>query len=272
MTEPFLGYSPSQPRNKDGEWTRGGGASGKSKPSGGGSGKSDSGGGGVPRPSQAHIDKVRELSRAALGNRKDEERIVGVLKDYVEQSEVSVRVPSKVLGSILNDGLKNQHETGKSAGALVNRSLRKDAEQTMFGLPKSSKPSDYPIYGYMELKKGGPHPGVAQYGDARITLKESVKDRASFTVSDSLLTGAKGRVLPTPMRSPGIEAVGAGVWGKKLAGVKTPAQAMQQIPYMEVQVHGGVKARDIARVDFAKTPSPEIQAKLKSAGITWGML
>lgn len=41
-----MAYDPSQPRNKDGEWTRGGGgASGKAKPSGDGAGKGKGAGG-----------------------------------------------------------------------------------------------------------------------------------------------------------------------------------------------------------------------------------
>ena len=231
---------------------------------------------GIPRPPAAHTEKVSNYVRDTLGKgakaKEAEGKILDGMNDYVHRSDVAVRVPSKVLDNILDDGLKNQLQTGKSTGALVSKGLRRDAEQTMFGLPKRAPAEAHPTYGYMELRGVAPHAGVARYGDARLTLKTAVKDRATFTMADSLLSGASGRSLPAPLNDPHIGA--ADGWGPRvLAASKKPPKAediIKTVPYMEVQIHGSVKSKDIARIDFAKKPDAAMQKRLKGLGIEWG--
>lgn len=200
----------------------------------------------------------------------------------------AIRVPPAALDSILNDGFKNQIETGKSGGVLDSR-LRKENEWQGFGI-SSDDPAHHPVYGYMESKSPPPAGGAKQYGGATVVLKRETLERATYTIDDSLAAMTMGDFHP--MRATGDHPVpplagrsavttlreiakGGGSsallqWNTgNYSGGTRPPPGEHDSAYLELQFHGGVKKGDIDHVLFDSTPSPKVRQALEKAGVTW---
>lgn len=116
----------------------------------------------------------------------------------------------------------------------------------MFGIPRGSRPEDYPIYGYLDPKDGPPgatYHGVGQYGYVRLTLKDQVRNRTTFTVGDSLGTN----LAPQPVNKPSLLSVGSYQFDN--IDRSSAWATTQKVSYIEAQIHGGVTVRDIAQLD-----------------------
>lgn len=192
------------------------------------------------------------------------------LKDFLDNADLSMRVPEDAMLEILGDGeFYNQHQAGSSRG------LQRDPERELeiFGL---SDPANLPKYGYL----GPDHSGVISYGPMKVVFKDNVKDRTTFTVNDSLVYG--GAVVPSPVRDPSYlsanlsqidevatawmpegmydstsgEAQGmnmrygaedftpdGSMWSDAIANEQT------SIPYVEAQIYGKLTLDDIDRVE-----------------------
>jgi hypothetical protein len=154
---------------------------------------------------------------------------------------VRIRIPSNVLGSILNDGrLKAQGETGTSMG-MLSPNFRRTKEQNMFDLSEDPKL----VYGYLGEEGGGnPFSGkyqmLRQYGDVIIELKPSVLDRTTTTMGDSLLYKT---TEVAPIRVGDVSS-------STDTRLFTASEEYERYspPYFEAQVHGGVSIDDIARI------------------------
>lgn len=98
---------------------------------------------------------------------------------------------------------KSQFETGTSRGFL-DPTNRAQWEQDYLDQPVNMEDRLRPVYGLLQLDESGftsPSRNAArQYGNARIVLRDDVKDRALLTIGDSLGTGAQ----PWPMRGSGL--------------------------------------------------------------------
>jgi hypothetical protein len=185
------------------------------------------------------------------------------IERFVEDAEVSVTVPPKTLTKILeSERFKTQFETESSGGFLLPQA-RMHEEASRFGYPPNLNPVFRPVYGMVET--GGvklpSQRGNQQYGSALVVLKDDVRARTTFTVGDSLSNINPSAPLLKPSAQPRV--VGA----YPLSGEKPP--------YLEAQVHGGVKASDIDRVVFesdgtAKTkPSATLLKKLDTLKIPY---
>lgn len=198
-------------------------------------------------------------------------KIAEVLQRAADQSNVGIRVPSSVLGSILSGGFLNQIQTGTSTGELDPEG-RAEAEGIMFGIPKGSPPASYPVYGYLMPKDGSwnGNESLDVYGDAVITLKDSVRDRTSVAVGDSLGPAYDGFLFPSPMT-----AMHAGAATEFLGDVISGASLSvgdlsNEFQYLEAQIHGPTTASDIAKIQFTGgPPSAAIQKQLRDLGIPW---
>jgi hypothetical protein len=96
----------------------------------------------------------------------------------------------------MKDGrYKSQFETKTSRGAL-NFAVRTDFEQEHLSVPRDIAPALRPVYGTLDVE-GLPNDGrfTFAYGPIVITLKESVRNRTTFTIGDSLA----GAALPLPL-------------------------------------------------------------------------
>lgn len=211
---------------------------------------------------------MREDAEKRLGKKLKEAR--SALKNFVERSVPQVRVHEDAFVSIFGQGrFKNQYETRSSSG-MYNPSMRKETELGMLGIPESPPPSleHRPIYGYLhppgQLFDEGDE--VSLYGSIRITLKDHVKDRATFTVGDSL--GAFAR--PAPFHDPGVESMTRN-WAARGGPVimkKTVEET--DVSYVEAQYHGGLSVDDIASVTLPGfDPNPKFMKLLEKKGIPY---
>lgn len=124
---------------------------------------------------------------------EDIELIDKTMRQLIKNNEFCMRVPSRVLSKIINEGkFKNQFETGTSGGSL-NRRDREAASANLFGADTQSlEDQDYEKYGYLgesdfahEIKEY--KYSVRQYGDVRVVFdKNKMRSRTTFTTDDSL--------------------------------------------------------------------------------------
>lgn len=173
-----------------------------------------------------------------------------MVADAVADAPVAIRVDSKALAHVLEDGrFKTQFETKTSGGSLAP-STRANAEQIMFGYPKNLPVEKRPVYGYLEgsTPEGG---WVDQYGDTTVRLKDDVRDRTTFTLNDSLGPALDHHLLPTPLTDPNSNSITMDIY--KSDPLKQGA-TLEDISsfYAEAQIHGGVTVNDIEEVVLNK--------------------
>jgi hypothetical protein len=140
--------------------------------------------------------------------------------------------------NILDEGrFKTQFETGTSGG-VYDRKFRSEAEKNGLGVPPSMRgETGRPVYGLLDA----PDSNTFMYGDVLWVLKDNVKNRATFTLGDSLYEFATGRLVGAPFSDPHDGALdrNAGRYGK--SGVKI-------IEYIEAQIQGGVTLADVSKI------------------------
>ena len=178
------------------------------------------------------------------------------LSENVSKAQPVVAIEAEDFLGVIKDGrFKTQHETRESNGAY-KPALRKEAELAIAGVPLDTKSSERPIYGYLAVQNDGKTPntspyntdkwnvnntGVGQYGEVRVVLKDSVKDRTSYTIPDSLDRHA----IPQPLsRNSKADLINAGAY----YDLSSSHGGYQRESYAEAQVYGGVKLSDIKAV------------------------
>lgn len=203
----------------------------------------------------------------------------------VAASAVYTRVGPTVLTKVLIDGrFKNQFETNTSKG-LKDRGIRRETEGSLFGTPPDLPDYQRPIYGYLSDQpggmsessdfttmyggEGGRHERLDQYGTISVKLKDSVRDRTTFNVGDSLdLTrgGEFPTLQPQPVSNPSYLAFPTQYIGTELID-KSPHD--NYIGYWEAQVHGGLNVSDIDSVTFRNEPPASLKKMLTTMSIPW---
>jgi hypothetical protein len=205
-----------------------------------------------------------------------------LMQEFVNQvSDLNVYVgmSSATLGKILQEGrFKTAHETSKSNG-YFDAVERRNFESNYF--------EDSPIYGYLSMSgqatsvtmsypnRGKPFlaDDISGYGNVRVKLKDSVKERTSFVYSDSwdsnksILEKQPGVLfLASPLKKPSYKSVPSH-WEDE--NYKKPSTD-DRLNYWEAQVHGSVSSKDIDTVVFyGKDPDSGLKKELSRAGITW---
>ena len=199
--------------------------------------------------------------------------------NVIENGTVCVAVSEEVLREVLDDGrFKNQFETKTSNGTL-DPGMRKVWESVITGAAVDEKPADRAIYGFMTNNNAVPkhdengspdtsaghdandrndyqgqwrdmlsvnNPMASQYGSVVVELKDSVRDRTTATIGDSLRAQTVGLPVNEPVNSEGLLV--AGLYSR----TDRATAPMYTTRYIEAQVVGGVTVNDIARihVDF----------------------
>lgn len=191
------------------------------------------------------------------------------LKELAPQS----RTTQNALSKILDEGFKSQVTTKTTMAANKDVEMRKRVDRELFGF--SGTEDKRPIYGYMGDRDGSSFAqGTAQYGEAVVVFKPSVRDRTTVTWGDSLdnntASYGNARDVPTPLSQPqltSLDPVATGLLfkhpGRKLTELSTG--------YIEAQLHGGLSASDIDIVHFRSDspPKPAVVKKLKLLGIPY---
>lgn len=211
-----------------------------------------------------------------------------------KDTSVFVRVGSSAtLEKILGDRFRTSAELGVDTHQIPHlrdgyQKARNRVEEKTLGYDsKNTNPEDRPIYGYLGGKdlNGASHTDPATaYGSITVKLRSEVKDRATFTGSDSFKSGVASEVInqgtpPPPNAASLVSTTRHGYDRDKLpkhypsfyadkstdkgqlaaaAKAKTiddlaPALATTGNKYVEAQVHGKVTPSDIAEIHFNPT-------------------
>ncbi len=165
----------------------------------------------------------------------------------VAEAPVAIRVYASDFEKIVSDGrFKTLNEASKTEflGLGFKSDLlgfdyvkaRNELEHSKWGIPEDKAP----IYGYLDTNYDGHVPDVGGYGDIKITLKDSVKNRTTFVANDSLNTKAIP-ILINDAKTKNLSK--SAVSMSNIYGFTPDAHQ-----YYEAQVHGGVSLKDIKSV------------------------
>lgn len=247
-------------------------------------------------PADAYIDAASVESWHNLGYLPDspEARIVfGSLdKDFhtlVENNPISVFVREENLAGILDSGrFKNATEVaqdsvatwaGKDDSYMAQRTVY---ENVAFGYNNETLPEQRPITGLVAPNGIMNQDAYYTYGQVQVDLKDSVKERSTFTIGDSL-----NEYLPpidfkgTVPFSRNYSHLAQDTYNAKQlqskAGVPNPKGPIlndwwHEENYVEAQVHSGVKVSDIAKVTFHDINPSKVSAqtaRLDALGIPY---
>jgi SPP1 gp7 family putative phage head morphogenesis protein len=209
------------------------------------------------------------------------------LLDAMKNGDVTIAVDKDVLMKIFEDGkFKNQFDTKKSGG-LLDFSRRKTAEKAVFDIDVNIPNQQRPIYGYITDNLTKLDFGLAtnteewldtilsirnsrtsQYGSIKVVLKDSVKNRATATIGDSLGRNMIGDNLLEV--KPDLSNMGLYRYGAPTGNVGLP-----DFSYLETQIKGGVTLDDVEAIylpyksgdnEFAAKTVQQIEELIKASG------
>lgn len=223
-----------------------------------------SGGSGLKyRPPSEEVDRVRESVRTELARQgAGLKHVLGPLRQLAREGEPAVRVPPEVVDRILaDDRLKSQFETHSSKG-FFDPEFRAEIETKGLGIPGDIPESERPIYGYMKFSNI--QGNETQYGNIELVMKPEIKSRATMTYGDSLNLFDGRIALGTPISSPNIEGINpfSGFARDAVRGDMKSKAIRENVPYVEIQIQGGVHVSDIARVhdEFSRLKEGQVKA------------
>jgi hypothetical protein len=240
---------------------------------------------------QTQLDKTRNDLIDRVGQ-PEVEAAEKNLQKVLDKADVFVRVGSaSTLEKILGDEFKNSYQLGQDTHQipqLADKSYlkaRSRVEGKTLGIDSKTADGDRPIYGYMGSQNlnGASHNDPARtYGSIAVKLKPEVKDRATFTGSDSFKSGFASALKndgtpPPPNAASIVPATRHGYDrsslpkhypsfygddsqdGSFVAAAKraksvddlAPKLAPTGNAYIETQIHGGLKPSDIAELHFS---------------------
>ena len=211
--------------------------------------------------------------------------------EAVAKQTIKIQVAKEKLKEIATDGrLKNVHETTSSRTQHYGndweskyREMRTKYETENLGVPANLPAPQKPIYGWLEASE---RLEAADYGSVTIVLKDSVKNRTSLTIGDSLNESAPvliqdildGKVTVMDMANASENAY-LTRYLPKADGKIGPLPTKEGVSYWEAQVYGGVNLEDIEKIiipqsDIAIKPTMRLKyvteetiEMLKQAGI-----
>lgn len=215
----------------------------------------------------------------------------------IAAGNVEIAVSEKVLSKIIEDEeYKNIHQSGNTSapggkdGKSIDSYYLERRNKTEKDLFNAGEPEEAPVYGYMSRGKDY-RKAPSLYGDTVIKLKKDVKERTTITNGDSL-DSLYGRTynldnISGPLFTPAkslerrILIVKEGRTSQDIVNYVSVSKELARVTanirnsvkggssYVEAQVHGGVKLKDIDRVIFSKTPSASTMKLLDKKGIRY---
>jgi SPP1 gp7 family putative phage head morphogenesis protein len=209
------------------------------------------------------------------------------LSDAMKNGNVTIAVDRNVLTKIFEDGkFKNQFDTKKSGG-LLDFSRRKTTEKAVLDLDVNIPNQQRPIYGYITDNQTKVVVGMgkdtqeyldtvltlwnsrtSQYGQIKVVLKDSVKNRATATIGDSFGKNIIGDNLLEA--KPDLNNMGLYRYGAPTGNVGVP-----DFSYFETQIKGGVTLDDVESIylpftggknDLTTEAIEEIRQMVKASG------
>jgi hypothetical protein len=243
-----------------------------------------------PKTLENFAKHAEEWEKTSLPPSLQEEHIQlldKAIRDVFENNDFNMRLTSKALASVLEDGkFKNQMEVGQSRG-LYDPTTRKTASAGLFGTDVDElKPSDFEKYGYLDSKdkaKALKNPAAAGYGGVLVTFKrDRVANKTTFTVGDSLdgVLGMRKNLIAGDTQNP--RANGIQTYELRTFAA-TPKRNRPTLPtdaqefadhfrgeYFEIQYHGELTLDDVESVAVSKSTYNKNQKtfdKLNDLGI-----
>lgn len=205
------------------------------------------------------------------------------VRTLVGKSKVWTRTRPANLEKILLDGrFKSQFESGvMGTAAKMSRQYRARVERGLFAYPLDMEPVMRPIYGYLTDSPSGRSEWIQYYGTVAIRLKETVRARATVTMTDSTIatdTVSYVFALPSPVESPTFHSFSAYAYRETGAFFRFEdplrCRSTQHIAtgtYVEAQIHGGLRIDDIDHIFFSDLSEaaahPRLLAQLHERGI-----
>lgn len=186
---------------------------------------------------------------------------------------IAVAVHSQNLNGILDGGLSTQFSTQSSGGSYMP-SYRAAYEGVTFATHPATLANRRPLYANLHPVgvQGTRANRSEQYGQIQLVVKQSVHDRATFSVQDSLGSNRTAASVKGPITvgqaSPYANRKGPRQW-EHPADKPAKAAKGESYSYAEAQIHKGLSISDIAYVTLpqgARLPSGAA-AKLKALGI-----
>jgi hypothetical protein len=189
---------------------------------------------------------------------------------YLKENPVSVMVPEEVIGPILDDGrIKTAFDQPDEKGNeyLEHRMVY---ERTAFGYDQTFPIESRPVSGAVlpEASNTEAFQNFGEnYGTVQVVLKDSVKDRTTYTIGDSLDRFQQ----PTPYggKPPRTFDLLLTAQSAKRNPNMFSEPSFQARDYIETQVHGGVNLSDIAKIIFHSPMIDIPAARLAELGIEW---
>jgi phage gp29-like protein len=221
----------------------------------------------------AHAKIVAQAGEEAV--KKAEANAAQILAS--KDTGVFVKLPShQVLGLVLGNRFRNSVELNGNAAVPglegSYQDARKRVEQKQMGYPVDYDPALRPTYAYMGNAKhmsSASHQQLDTYGDITLKLKDSVKDRATFTGADSFKGGVASSVQKPSAASlvqsyrhghpfEMLDAKGDIDRVAKAKGIDDlmAASTGGGNRYVEAQIHGQVTNKDIAEIHFKSSGEP----------------
>lgn len=206
-----------------------------------------------------HYEEKGEITAEEL------DKLFKEIKKLMEDpnNEVAIRVKLEDLEEILKSGkIVNGFEINKIHNFIEAR--RRETEKDLFGIPEDAKSNVRPIYGYLsneELENGMTGVKVAMYGDIKIVLDNKVKKNSTITIGDSL--DKSSLVYPSKLTDMKLYS---GYIGDYLDIKENGLRGLYTYP--EIQIFGGIKLKDIYRIEIPKKyKTTELSKLLSRKGI-----
>lgn len=225
-----------------------------------------------------------------------QEKLTAGMKYLFDNNEFCMNFRPQVLESILRKGFLNQMQTATDpeithkTGGSYTPDGRKKASHNMFGTPVGTRAADYERYGYLgnPLNPATEAMGFAKYYGSVTVLfkKDRVKNRVTYTYSDSLYYGSEGEAVPgkdgddTSWEGAGFEGLsyyddGPSSMMQKVMDAPSKKLGLDDVVtsgYLELQYHGDLTMSDVdtivfrSKLDYSYV-TPEVQEALDALGV-----
>lgn len=224
----------------------------------------------------AQVDSYvqKAVTRAAERNNmtpQEIEQLGNQAMAQLAQSNVAIQVDQNTVDALLETGyFKTQFETGATGkGGTLDLAFRRRAEAKGLGIPAEVTADQRPVYGYLAVSDKAQWRMQQEYGGLTFVLDDSVRQRTTIAVGDSLDNFDSGFAIAAPIDAPTIRS-----WGHETQNVLDYAKSGNadefalNVGHVEAQVQGGVKLSDVRAVlDPKSTLTPEQIQRLEAQGI-----
>lgn len=221
----------------------------------------------------------KDMNAKAAGIRVTPEEAIATatndFKEWAATADSVIVMPQDKLNKILASGsIKTVHETrtstvGQSTEEYIDHRLI--YENVAYGYTDAMPLESRPVSGILMSDNYHPTDALSIYGGKKpttIILKPEVRERTTWTDNDSLNTFRAGKTVDSTIFKTDNTALKAGVWRKATGENYFETPKFRQ-SLTEVQIHGGVKTSDIAKVRFFSAPSASAIARLDKLEIPY---